>query len=190
MISMGGRVGSGSMAKARSPWRMRQIKHRDAVGLSIVSASCLLAGEFSNRDIVSLYQRYIIERGTLDNPALLVPILALIVLGFTTYFGGIFVLFGGLHFSWGRVGRGRFFVGLGIGVSLLGLISRVSRALLEESVAELLPYTSSLTGVGILLGVSSHSLMGQYALLLKKHAARVWRRWRKSRRPSRRLSKT
>ena len=187
---MGRRVGPESMAKARSPWRARRIKHRDAVGLSIASASCLLAGEFSNRDILSLYQRFIVERGTLDNPALLVPVIALIVLGFTTYFGGIFVLLGGLHFSWGRVGRGRFFVGLGIGVSLLGLISRVSRALLEGSFAEVLPYTSFLTTVGVLLGIISHSLMGQYALLLKKHASRVWRRWRKSRRPSRRSSKT
>jgi len=169
---------------------MRRIKHRDAVVLSIVSASCLLAGEFYNRDILSLYQRFIVERGTLNNPTLLVPVIALIVLGFTTYFGGIFVFLGGLHFSWGRVGRGRFFVGLGIGVSLLGLIGRLARALLVESFAEVLPYTSSLTGVGILMGVASHSLMGQYALLLKKHATRVWRRWRRSRRPSRRSSKT
>jgi len=168
---------------------MRRIKHRDAVGLSIVSASCLLAGEFSNRDILSLYQRYIVERGTLDDPALLVPVIALIVLGFTTYFGGIFVLLGGLHFSWGRVSRGRFLVGLGIGVSLLGLISRLARGLLEGSFSAILPYSSPFTGVGILLGIASHSLMGQYALLLKKHATRVWRRWRKSRRPSRRSSK-
>lgn len=178
------------MAKARSLWRMRRIKHRDAVGLSVLSASCLLGGEFSNQDILHLFQRFIVERGTLNDPALLVPVIALIVLGFTTYFGGIFVLLGGLHFSWGRVGRGRFLVGLGIGVSLLGLVSRLARGLLVGSFSDVLPYSSPLTAVGILLGIATHSVMGQYALLLKKHAARVWRRWRKSRRPSRKSSKT
>ena len=171
------------MAKARprSWWRMRQIRHRDAVALAVVSASCLLAGELANQDIPILYQKYIVESGALNNPGFLFLIVALIILGFTTYFGGVFVLLGGLHFSWGRVGRGRFLVGLGIGVSLLGLVGRLARAVLTTGtpLSEIVPLTTSLTGLGILFGVGSHTLMGQYALMLKKHAKRVWRRWRK-----------
>ena len=121
---------------------------------------------------------------------LLVLVVLLVILGFTTYFGGIFVLLGGLHFSWGRVGRGRFLVGLGVGVSMLGLMSRLARSVLENSLDEIIPLTTSLTGIGILLGIGSHSLMGQYALMLKKHARRVWRRWRKARDPERRSSRS
>ena len=180
------------MAKARSWWRLRQVRHRDAVALSVLSSSCLLAGELANQDISTLYERYILESGALNNPAFLVLVVALIILGFTTYFGGIFVLLGGLHFSWGRVNRGRFLVGLGIGVSLLGLIGRLARAVLTTGtpLTEILPLTTSLTGLGILLGIGSHSLMGQYALMLKKHAKRVWRRWRKTHRPARRSSRS
>jgi len=131
-----------------------------------------------------------LERGALTNPGLLVLVVLLVILGFTTYFGGIFVLLGGLHFSWGRVGRGRFLVGLGVGVSMLGLMSRLARSVLENSLDEIIPLTTSLTGIGILLGIGSHSLMGQYALMLKKHARRVWRRWRKARDPERRSSRS
>ena len=180
------------MAKARSWWRLRQVRHRDAVALSVLSSSCLLAGELANQDIRILYERYILESGALNNPAFLVLVVALIILGFTTYFGGIFVLLGGIHFSWGRVKRGRFLVGLGVGVSLLGLIGRLARAVLTTGtpLTEILPLTTSLTGLGILLGIGSHSLMGQYALMLKKHAKRVWRRWRKTHRPARRSSRS
>ncbi|OLD89347.1 hypothetical protein AUG86_04900 [Euryarchaeota archaeon 13_1_20CM_4_64_14] len=169
-------------AKPRSWWRMRQIRHRDAVALAVLSAAFLLAGELVNQDIPSVYEKYILQSGALNNPGFLILIVALIILGFTTYFGGVFVLLGGLHFSWGRVGRGRFLVGLGIGVSLIGLVSRLAQALLVTGtpLTAIIPYTTSLTGLGILFGIVSHTLMGQYALLLKKHAKRVWRRWRKA----------
>ena len=169
-------------AKPRSWWRMRQIRHRDAVAMAVVSASFLLAGELANQDIPVIYQKYIVESGALNNPGFLVLIVALIILGFTTYFGGVFVLLGGLHFSWGRVSRGRFLVGLGIGVSLIGLVSRLAQAVLTSGtpLTAIVPYTTSLTGLGILFGIVSHTLMGQYALMLKKHAKRVWRRWRKA----------
>lgn len=180
------------MARARSWWRMRQVRHRDAVVLSVLSSAFLLAGELANNDIPALYQTYIIGRGALSNPAFLVFVVALIILGFTTYFGGIFVLLGGLHFSWGRVSRGRFLVGLGIGVSFLGLIGRLARATLTTGtpLSELVPLTTTLTGLGILFGLGSHTLMSQYALMLKKHAKRVWRRWRKTHRPSRPSSRS
>ena len=161
---------------------MRQIRHRDAVALAVLSAAFLLAGELVNQDIPSVYEKYILQSGALNNLGFLILIVALIILGFTTYFGGVFVLLGGLHFSWGRVGRGRFLVGLGIGVSLIGLVSRLAQALLVTGtpLTAIIPYTTSLTGLGILFGIVSHTLMGQYALLLKKHAKRVWKRWRKA----------
>jgi len=179
-------------AKPRSWWRMRQIRHRDAVVLSVLSASFLLAGELANQDIQFVYQNYIVGSGALNNPALLLLVVGLIILGFTTYFGGVFVLLGGLHFSWGRVSRGRFLTSLGIGVSLLGLISRIARSVLSTgtALAEVVPLTTSLTGLGILFGVASYTLMGQYALMLKKHAKRVWRRWRKTQPPPRTTPRT
>src|SRR5205807_3127122 len=177
------------MAKDKSWWRLRQVRHRDAVILSLLAAACLLGGQLTENvancpsppcSIGGIYQDYIVPY--LNNPPVLVLLVALALLGFTTYFGGIFVLLGGLHFSWGRVGRGRFLVGLGIGVSLIGLLSRLAQAVLVTGtpLAAIVPYTTSLTGLGILCGFVSHTLMAQYAILLKKHAKRVWRRWRKA----------
>lgn len=192
--------------KDKSWWRLRQIRHRDAVILSVLAASCLLGGQLTDNvanctslgsqpcSITGIYHDYIVPY--LNNPPVLVVLIALALLGFTTYFGGIFVLLGGLHFSWGRVGRGRFLLGLGLGVSLLGLIGRLSRTILTsgkpfgDPLVALLAVTASLSGLGILLGTASHTLMGEYALMLKKHAKRVLRRWRKSRRPARRSSKS
>ncbi len=168
---------------------MRQIRHRDAAILSVLSSSFLLAGELVNNDLRTAYDLYILPYA--GDPSLFPRFLlnvVLTVLGFTTYFGGIFVLLGGLHFSWGRVARGRFLVGLGLGVSLLGLVSKLARATLSAGTptTELEQYTATLTGLGVLFGIVSHTLMGQYALMLKKHARRVWRRWRKTQRPTRR----
>ena len=191
------------MAK-REPswWRLRQIRHRDAVILAILSAACLLGGQVTDNatqcasppcSISGIYEDYVAPY--LNNPPVLVVLILLALLGFTTYFGGIFVLLGGLHFSWGRVGRGRFLLGLGLGVSLLGLVGRLSRTILTtgrpfgDPLIALLAVTASLSGLGILLGIVSHTLMGKYALMLKKHAKRVLRRWRKSRRPADRSSK-
>src|SRR5437899_11821449 len=125
----------------------------------------------------------------LDNPPVLIVVIGLTILGFTTVFGGIFVLLGGLHFSWGRVGRGRFLMGLGLGVSLLGLVGRLSRTILTtgkpfgDPLVALLAVATGLTGLGVVLGIGSHTLMGNYALMLKKQAKRVWPRWRKGGRP-------
>ncbi|HEY6146095.1 MAG TPA: hypothetical protein VIZ69_00295 [Thermoanaerobaculia bacterium] len=182
------------MAKDQSWWRLREIRHRDAVILAVLSASCLLAGEVFDSNITTVYRDYIAPY--LDNPTILVILVTLTLLGFTTYFGGIFVLLGGLHFSWGRVGRGRFLTGLGLGVSLLGLVGRLSRTILTtgkpfgDPLVALIAVNAGLSGAGILLGLASHTLMGHYALMLKKHAKRIWRRWRKSRKPSRRSSKS
>ena len=76
-----------SMAQARSWWRMRQIRHRDAVVLSVLSASFLLAGEIN--DLRTAYEKYIAPYATQPQ---VVANVVLTVLGFTTAFGGIFVL--------------------------------------------------------------------------------------------------
>jgi heme A synthase len=189
--------------KDKSWWRLRQIRHRDAVLLAILAASFLLGGQLTDNvtactsppcSLTGIYQDFIVPY--LNNPPVLVVLIALALLGFTTYFGGIFVLLGGLHFSWGRIGRGRFLMGLGLGVSVLGLIGRLSRMILTsgkpfgDPFRALLLVVAGLSGLGILLGIASHALMGEYALMLKKHAKRVLRRWRKSRRPARRSSKS
>jgi hypothetical protein len=192
--------------KDKSWWRLRQIRHRDAVLLAILAASCLLGGQLTDNvanctsigsqpcNITGIYQDYIVPY--LNNPPILFVLVALALLGFTTYFGGIFVLLGGLHFSWGRIGRGRFLMGLGLGVSVLGLIGRLSRMILTTGKPFGDPFhafqavVAGLSGLGIILGIASHTLMGEYALMLKKHAKRVLRRWRKSRRPARRSSKS
>src|SRR5256712_12645218 len=185
------------MKKEPSWWRLRQIRHRDAVILSVLSSACLLAGELVDSteiNITTVYRDFIAPY--LDNPPVLIVVIGLTILGFTTVFGGIFVLLGGLHFSWGRIGRGRFLTGLGLGVSLLGLVGRLSRTILTtgkpfgDPLVALLAVATGLTGLGVVLGIGSHTLMWNYALMLKKHAKRVWRRWRKSRRPSRRSSKS
>lgn len=175
----------GGMRKEPSWWRLRRLRHRDAVILSMLSSACLLAGELVSQDLRGAYDQYL--RPVVGNPPLFVFTLVLTILAFTTYFGGIFVLLGGIHFSWGRVGRGRFLVGLGLGVSLIGFVSRIARAVLTPGGLdiELRAYTTTITGIGILLGLASHTLMGQYALMLKKHAKRVWRRWRRATRPAR-----
>lgn len=177
------------MAKPRSWWRLRKLRHRDAVMLSIVSSACLLAGELANQDLPGAFDRYL--QPVAGDPPIFLFRLILTILAFTTYFGGVFVLLGGIHFSWGRIGRGRFLVGLGLGVSFLGLMSRIARGILVAGGpdVEFRQYTETVAGtivlIGILLGVGSHTLMGRYALMLKKHAKKAWRRWRKTNRPSR-----
>jgi len=178
------------MPRAKSWWRTRRIKHRDAVALTVLSSSFLLAGELANPVLLGIYETYLAPR--LDEPALLVLYTVLALFAFTTAFGVVLVLLGGWYFLQGRIPRGRFLVGLGVGLTSLSLLSRLAyHTLITGSPAPFLLFlTTSFTGFGILLGVGAHTLMGQYALLLKKHAKSAWRRWRKSRRPSRRASRT
>lgn len=171
------------MPKVRSWWSLKKVCHRDAVILSVVSSACLLSGEFASQTgIPWLYNTYLAR--VADQPPLFVLYTALVVLAYTTYFGGIFVILGGLHFSWGRVDRGRFLVSLGVGVSFLGLLKQFALAMLNTGT----PLTffvgfTGLIGIGLLIGFASHLLMGEYALMLKKHAKSAWRQWRRSRRP-------
>jgi len=178
------------MARARSWWRMRRIKHRDAVALSVLSASFLLAGELANPVLLGIYERYLVP--VLDRPALLALYTVLALFAFTTAFGVVLVLVGGWYFLQGRIPRGRFVLGLGVGLTSLSLLSRLAYHTLVTGspVPFLLFLTTSFTGIGVLFGVAAHTLMGRYALFVKKRARDAWRRWRRSRRPSRRASRS
>ncbi len=179
------------MARVKSWWRLKKVRHRDAVILSVVSSACLLAGEFSSQigyptspvpGIPWLYNQYLAP--VQNQPLLFALYGALVVLAFTTTFGGVLVLLGGIHFSWGRVDRGRFLVSLGVGLSALGIMRSMAFATLNTGtpVSFFLSYTP-LVLIGLLVGFVSHILMGEYALMLKKHAKSAWRRWRRLRRP-------
>src|SRR4030065_692822 len=115
-------VPRGSMARAKSWWQKRRIKHRDAVALCVLSASFLLAGELSNPVLVAVHTPHLAP--PLAPPPPPPP------RGTPTPF---------LEFL-----------------------------------------TTTLTGIGVLLGLATHTLMGQYALLLKKHARTAWRRGRRA----------
>ncbi len=177
------------MAKVRSWWRLKRMYHRDAVILSVASSACLLAGEFASQlgspspGIPWLYNQYLAP--VQGQPFLFVLYGALVVMAYTTTFGGILVLLGGLHFSWGRVDRGRFLVSLGVGLSALSILRGLAVATLSTGtpVSYFLSYPF-LVLIGLLLGFVSHTLMGEYALMLKKHAKSAWRQWRRHRRPA------
>ena len=171
------------MPKVRSWWRRKKVYHRDAVILAALASACLLAGELANQDVAGIYRTYIAP--VLGNPALLLWNALLAVLAFTNYFAGILVLLGGIDFLWGHASRGRFFVGVGTGLSSLVLLRLIAYATLTSGRPYLVfaGYAGSLSGIGLLLGFGSYFLMHEYSLMLKKHARNAWRQWRKTRRP-------
>lgn len=172
------------VARARSWWQMRRIKHRDAVVLCVLSAAFLLGGELAVPGLGRIYEEHL--RPAAGDPLLLAVRALLVLFAFTTAFGAVLVLAGGWFFMQGRIGRGRFLVGLGVGLTSLSLLSKLAYAVLVYGtpLAYLVPLATSLTGVGMILGVAAHTAMSQYALLVKKRAARLWRRWRRARRPT------
>lgn len=171
------------MPKVHSWWRRKKIYHRDAVVFSVLAAACLLAGELADQDIGGVYRAFIAP--FLDNPALVLWNALLAILAFTNYFGGILVLLGGIDFLWGHAARGRFFVGLGTGLSSLVLLRLIAYFTLTQGTPFIIfrGYAASLSGIGLLLGFLSYVLMHEYSLMLKKHAKNAWRQWRKTRRP-------
>lgn len=174
------------MPRIRSWWRMKRIRHRDAVATAAASAALLLAGELADQHIASIVRQYLVP--VESDPLAFLGTLVLVVLGYMNYFGGILVFLGGVHFLWGRVSRGRFLLSLGLGISAISLARSLALATLTYGtpVGALVALTTSLTGLGILVGLLSDLLMGEYALLLKKHARDAWRRWRRIRPRARR----
>lgn len=158
------------------------MKHRDAVALCVLASSFLLAGEIANPVLASLYAQFLAP--VLREPAMFAFRAFLVLFGFTTAFGGVLVLSGGWYFLRGRVPRGRALVGLGVGLTSLSLVSRLAYYTLVfgSPVPYLVPLATTLTGLGVLFGTAAHTVMGQYALLLKRQAWAMWRRWRRARR--------
>src|SRR5947209_18118590 len=69
---------SPSMKKEPSWWRLRQIRHRDAVIMSALSSACLLAGALVDStaiNITTVYRDFIAP--SLDNPPVLLAAAAL-----------------------------------------------------------------------------------------------------------------
>lgn len=171
------------MARVKSWWRRKKVYHRDAVILAALSSACLLAGELADQDIASVYRDYIAP--FMDDPARLVWNVSLAVLAYMNYFGGILVLLGGVDFLWGHASRGRYFVGVGTGLSSLILLRLIAYATLTKGEPFLVfsGYAASLSGIGLIFGFLSYLVMHEYSLLLKKRAKSAWRIWRHARRP-------
>ncbi len=170
------------MAAGRSWWQRRRVKHRDGVALCVLSSSLLLAGEMTAPVLPEIYRLYL--GPVLGDPPVFLLRAVLALLAFTTAFGAVLVLAGGWFFLAGRVSRGRFLVGLGVGFTALTIVSRIAYAALVSGtpLTFFLPLATTLSGLGVFVGVAAHTVMGQYALLLKRHAWTVWRRWRRARR--------
>ena len=172
------------MPRVRSWWRRKKVYHRDAVILASVSSACLLAGELvSQGGLPLVYQLYL---APVENQPLLFAVnLMLAILAYTTVFGGILVLMGGVNFLWGKAGRGKFLLSLGVGFSALGLtrLAAYYTLTLGSPLVLFSVETGTLVGIGILFGVASDVLMGEYALMMKKHARNAWRQWRQAKRP-------
>ncbi len=169
------------MARVKSWWRLKKIRHRDAVVLASLSSALLLAGQVPLQE--SLYAQYLLPVSS--EPLIFLFNAVLIVLAYMSYFAGFLVLIGGINFLWGRVGRGRFLLSLGVGLSLIGLVKQLALAVLTTGspLAAVTFFTTSLQGLGLLTGFASYALMHEYALMLKKHARSMWRQWRRSKRP-------
>ncbi len=169
------------MPRVKSWWRLKKVRHRDAVALSVLSSALLLAGQIPNQR--TLYDTYLLP--VTSEPLVFIFNVILLVLGFMSYFSGILVLEGGISFLWGYVNRGRFLLSLGVGLSLVGLLNRLAYAVLTTGspLAAVAFFTTSLVGLGLITGFASYALMHEYALMLKKHARNMWRQWRRSRRP-------
>lgn len=167
--------------KPKSWWGLKKVRHRDAVILATLSSACLLAGNVATPQIQSVYVDLI---SAANQPLLFIFIATLSVLAYLTYFAGILVLVGGVNFMWGYVNRGRFLLGLGVGLSFLGLARQFAFYWLTTGTpfAYWTFLTTGLVGPGLLVGFASYSLMGEYALMLKKHAKHAWRRWSRTRR--------
>ena len=170
------------MPRVKSWWRLKKVRHRDAVVLSVLSAALLLAGQLPLQQ--HLYEEYLLP--VVHEPLVFVFDVVLLVLAYTSYYGGILVLMGGINFLWGQAGRGRLLLSLGLGIGSIGLLKEVSLAVLSSGspVTVLVSFATGLTGAGLVVGCASYVLMHEYALMLKKHARSKWRRWQKSRRPT------
>jgi len=162
-------------------WRRRRVKHGDAVALCVLSSAFLLAGEFMVPVLQQVYLQYL--EPVLGDPLLLTFRGLLVVFAFTTSLGAVLVLLGGWYFMQGRIPRGRFVVGFGVGLTSLSLANKLSYYTLAYGtpLAFLVPLATSLTGVGILFGFTAHILMGRFGQVMRKRVLSALRLWRQTR---------
>jgi hypothetical protein len=167
------------MADSR-PWWRKRVKHRDAVALCVLSSSFLMAGELMVPVLQQVYLQYL--EPVLGDPLLLTFRGLLVVFAFTTSLGAVLVLIGGWYFMQGRIPRGRFLVGFGVGLTSLSLANKLSFYTLAYGtpLAFLVPLATSLTGVGILFGFTAHLLMGRYGQIMRKRVISALRLWRQT----------
>ena len=170
------------MAADLTWWERRKAKNQDAVALCVLSSAFLLAGELVVPVLQQVYAAYI--EPVLGDPLLLLFRALLVVFAFTTSLGAILVNLGGFFFLRGKVPRGRFFVGLGVGLTSLSLANKLSYYTLVYGtpLAFLVPLATSLTGVGIIVGFAAHIIMGRYGQGVRNRLAARLRAWREARR--------
>src|SRR2546428_11435933 len=101
------------MAAERTWWRMRRIKHRDAVALCVLSSALLLAGQ-PPPGLVGIYVRYL--QPVQGNLPLFALYAVLSIFAFTTTFGAVLVFGGGGYFLLGGGSPGRLLAGVRVGV--------------------------------------------------------------------------
>jgi len=153
-------------------FRPHRMRNRDGVVLAVATAVLLIVGEITNPVLRNYIARYVALQA---NPLLAAGALALVFVAYTPAFGSILALVAAGLFSKNEVSRGRYFLGLGIGLSLLGLISRVALAVLSEDPGVVVWLATTATGLGVLLGVSAQIVMGSHAMALKKRRRKARR---------------
>ena len=150
------------------------MRNLDGVVLAVGTAGFLLLGEITNPVLRTLIAEYVVQQA---NPVLAAGAIALVFVAYTPAFGSLLALVAGLLFAQNEVPRGRFFLGLGIGLSLIGLLSKIALAVLSENLSVVAWLATTATGLGVLFGVSAQLVMGSHAMALKKR----WRKIRKLR---------
>lgn len=166
---------------AARPWWRRRAKNRDAVAICVLSSACLMAGELVVPVLQEVYVKYI--EPALGDPLLLTFRATLVAFAFTTSLGAVLVNLGGWYFLRGLVPRGRFMVGLGVGLTSVSLLNKLSYYTLVYGtpLAFLVPLATSLTGLGILFGLAAYLLMGRFGQVVRKHFSARRRNHRRAR---------
>ncbi len=157
---------------ARSRRRFFRVRNLDGVVLAAAAAGLLFTGELTNPVLRTLIAKYVGEQ---PNPILAAGALVLVFFAFTSAFGALLALVAAALFAQNEVPRGRFFLGLGVGLSVLGLLSKAALSVLSLDPAFVAWYAQTVTGFGVLVGISTQLVMSHHAMALKK-------RWRKLRR--------
>ena len=152
--------------------RLRKVRNRDGVLLCAATSILLFVGELTNAVLKTVINETV---ETQPNALFAAGALILVFLAYTSAFGAFLAIVAGVLFAHNHVPRGRFFLGLGVGFSLIGLISKFSLSALQGNWNFILWLATTFTGSGVLCGVVAQIVMGHHAMALKKR----WRKLRK-----------